>query len=359
MVIGAGALGNELVKNLALLGVGTVVVVDLDVVENSNLARCVFFRQEDEGRPKAEVVATAARVLNPEVNVIPVVGDVRRSIGLGIFAAMDLVLGGLDNREARLHVNQCCWKTSTPWVDGAIEGLMGVMRTFVPPDSACYECTLNDTDYRLLAARRACSLLTREQMQAGKVPTVATTGSVIAGLQCQEAVKLLHRETHGYDFAGRGFVFNGQTHDSYTVDYQRRADCLSHDTYRLDRALRWPAERGFGDLLSTYGDSETVLELESEIVVSLDCTGCDTSELIRRPLLAITTERAECPRCRSERRVVPAHRIDSATRELLESSPADIGLPACDVVTLRSGSERRHVLICDQEDPLELLTAAR
>jgi hypothetical protein len=152
LVVGAGALGNELIKNLALLGVGTIIVIDLDAVENSNLSRCVLFRETDEGRPKAHVVAAAAGALNPEVDVIPVVGDVRTAFGLRVFAEVDLVLGGLDNREARLYVNECCWKTSTPWIDGAIEGLLGTMRVFVPPDSACYECTMSERDHELIAA---------------------------------------------------------------------------------------------------------------------------------------------------------------------------------------------------------------
>ena len=66
LVIGAGALGNELVKNLALVGVGTVVVVDLDQVENSNLSRGVLFREGDEGADKATVVAARAAELNPD-----------------------------------------------------------------------------------------------------------------------------------------------------------------------------------------------------------------------------------------------------------------------------------------------------
>src|SRR3954462_8103534 len=64
IVVGAGALGNELVKHLALAGVGRVVVADFDHIENSNLARCVFFRESDDGRPKAEVLAARAMELN-------------------------------------------------------------------------------------------------------------------------------------------------------------------------------------------------------------------------------------------------------------------------------------------------------
>ena len=110
LVIGAGALGNELVKNLALVGVGTVVVVDMDQVENSNLSRGVLFREGDEGADKATVVAARAAELNPAIRVIPVVGDARLITSPGLIARFDVVLGGLDNREARLHVNQACWK---------------------------------------------------------------------------------------------------------------------------------------------------------------------------------------------------------------------------------------------------------
>ena len=69
LVVGAGALGNEVLKNLALLGVGTVYVIDLDDVEPSNLSRSVLFRAEDGGRPKAEVAAQRAGEINPEVDV--------------------------------------------------------------------------------------------------------------------------------------------------------------------------------------------------------------------------------------------------------------------------------------------------
>src|SRR5215212_166323 len=70
LVVGAGALGNEVLKNLALLGVGTTLVIDLDTVEPSNLSRSVLFRAEDGGRPKAEAAAQRAREINPEVTIV-------------------------------------------------------------------------------------------------------------------------------------------------------------------------------------------------------------------------------------------------------------------------------------------------
>src|SRR3954464_10097083 len=77
LVVGAGAIGNELLKNLVLLGVGSITVMDLDVVARSNLARCVLFRGADEGQPKASVAAAAAGALNPDVDVAGIVADIR------------------------------------------------------------------------------------------------------------------------------------------------------------------------------------------------------------------------------------------------------------------------------------------
>lgn len=193
MVVGAGALGNEVIKNLALVGVGNILIIDMDIIENSNLSRSVLFRAEDCGRLKAEVAAERAMEINPDINVTWMNADIVNDVGLGVFACMDVVIGGLDNREARLAINQSCWKVNVPWVDGAIEVLHGVARVFVPPDGACYECTMGEVDYRILNARRSCTLLSKEEMISGKVPTTPTIASIIAGVQVQEVLKLLHQ----------------------------------------------------------------------------------------------------------------------------------------------------------------------
>jgi adenylyltransferase/sulfurtransferase len=353
MVVGAGALGNELVKNLALLGVGSIVIVDRDTVENSNLARCVFFRAEDEGKPKASLAAERANEINPDVHAVGIVGDVRHAVGLGAFIDADVILGGLDNREARLFLNAACWKTGTPWIDGAIEGLMGVMRTFVPPDSADYESTMSRDEHELLARRRACTLLSREELESGKVPTTATTASVIAGLQAQEAVKLLHRDRIDANFGGKGFVFNGLTHDSYVVTYTTRDDSLSRDSYELENLV--PVEEGvtFGQLVvkarEALGEKAHLL-LEHEVVRAFLCGSCDTSEKVNRPASALPAGAAICPQCRGERRLELLHRTD-ASNGLAELTPADLGIPPAEIVTAMAGSERCFFLVAPDRSP--------
>jgi molybdopterin/thiamine biosynthesis adenylyltransferase len=358
LVVGAGALGNELVKNLVLMGVGRILVVDMDDVENSNLARCVFFRSEDEGQPKAQILARRATELNPDIEIIPLIGDVRLTVGLGVFAEVDLVLGGLDNREARLFVNQACWKTSTPWIDGAIEGLMGVVRVFVPPDSACYECTLGERDHELIAARRTCAMLTREEMLSGKTPTTATTSSVVAGMQAQEAIKLLHAERLGPPaLTGAGFQFVGTNHDSYVVRYGRREDCLSHDTYDPDGVKVIAHDTPFAELLTLAQEElgeNAVLELEHEIVVSGSCQQCGCEQDIRHPVDALDAGTGLCPECATPWRLEFAHTID-ASSPLLTTSPGELGLPPADYVVGRSGIDRRFFALIGPTSATDLV----
>ena len=104
MVVGAGAIGNEVLKNLALLGVGNIFIADFDKISKSNLSRTVLFGRKDIGKKKAEIAAKATKklCLEDEANVDWFHGDVVWELGVGIFRQMDLVLGCLDNIEARI-----------------------------------------------------------------------------------------------------------------------------------------------------------------------------------------------------------------------------------------------------------------
>ena len=84
--------------------------IDFDHIEHSNLTRSVLFRRRDCGRPKALAAAEAVRDINPDTRVYPFLANVLTQVGLGMFRDVDVVIGCLDNREARLWVNRCCWR---------------------------------------------------------------------------------------------------------------------------------------------------------------------------------------------------------------------------------------------------------
>src|SRR5437867_5119513 len=111
LVVGAGALGNEILKNMALLGFRRIVVVDMDDIERSNLSRAVLFREDQVGQSKAEAAAQSFQALsNNRSSVKAIRADIVHGCGLGLFAWADVIIAGLDNREARLWINRAAWK---------------------------------------------------------------------------------------------------------------------------------------------------------------------------------------------------------------------------------------------------------
>ena len=348
LVVGAGALGNEILKNLALLGFRRVVVIDMDDIEASNLSRSVLFRPENLGQPKAATAAKAARSIYEDMVVEPLHANILHEVGLGLFGWADVILGGLDNREARLWINRCAWKMNRPWIDGAIEGLNGVVRTFLPGRPPCYECTLGETDWAILEKRLSCAMLTREQMESGKTPTTPTSSSVIAGMQVQEAVKHIH----GLPILdGKGFVFEGLNHTSYVVSYTENHDCMSHETYEAIIELPLPSsELTLDDLLArAQQDLETEqveLNFSRDIIHKLSCPNCGQEDILFRPMGTVSTSEGTCAHCpESPNRIV--HRIHkySGREDFGKRNLDRLGLPVFDVYVARSMERETAYLI--------------
>ena len=172
MVVGCGALGNEVLKNLALFGVEHLVIVDFDTIEPSNLTRSILFSRADAEtrRHKATVAAERLRDINPAIHVLPLVGDICHDVGLGLLRRMDVVVGCVDNRWARYCLNRLCMRAGVPWVDGGIDGLEGTARVFVPGKN-CYACNLGPEALKDLSYRLSCSAAIRRNEEAGRGPT--------------------------------------------------------------------------------------------------------------------------------------------------------------------------------------------
>lgn len=348
LVVGAGALGNEVLKNLALIGVGRVLAYDMDSIEQSNLSRGVLFRDEDEGAGKAATVVRRMRELNPEITTRARAENVIHRAGLGVFAWANVVIAGLDNREARIFVNSACARTGRVWVDGAIEGLSGVVRVFDPADSACYECTMNETDRKLVAARRSCAMLARDVVESGSVPNTNISASLIGALQVQEAIKLLHGQP---SLVGSGLHVQGLWNEIDRIRYQRREDCPGHDTLGEIVPLgAGVADVTFAELLdraeNELGD-EAVLDLSRDLVLNLTCPTCEASMPGRAVVGEICERDANCPGCGTHRIVQTVSTVDRDGQVDLECTPADLGLPPYDVIVARQGLERRQAWLFD------------
>ncbi len=158
-IAGVGALGCEIAKDLALAGVGKLVLVDLDTIETSNLSRQLLFRMEDIGRPKAEIAAKRVKELNPAVEVEFFFKRIQ-DLPIDMYEECDVIIAALDNVQARFDLNVIARRVKRPMIEGGTVGFEGHVQVIVPAgakfldETACYRCVvpIPPPDKRLIAA---------------------------------------------------------------------------------------------------------------------------------------------------------------------------------------------------------------
>jgi ubiquitin-activating enzyme E1 C len=156
---GVGALGCEIAKDLALAGVGKIIMVDLDTIETSNLSRQLLFRMEDIGRPKAEVAAKRVKELNPDLDVEFYFKKIQ-DLPIDMYEKCDVIIAALDNVQARFDLNVIARRVKRPMIEGGTVGFEGHVQVIVPTgarildETACYRCVvpIPPPDKRLIAA---------------------------------------------------------------------------------------------------------------------------------------------------------------------------------------------------------------
>jgi adenylyltransferase/sulfurtransferase len=302
LIIGAGALGNEALKNLALLGAGRLLVVDFDTISASNLSRTLLFRPEDVGRPKAELAAQRARelMLEPTARIQSLDADLVWDIGLGLFRRMDVILGCVDNDEARLAINRAARSVGTPWINAGIYELAGSVTVFSGTENSCFECNITSDQVADAQSRYdSCEQVKKRYLEAERLPTVQVTSALISALQVQEAVKLLHQETIE---CGVRLAYNGLTHGFHRIRLPENPDCLAHGT--LSRIVESPAEAkttslgAFLDWLEQAFGTGVQIDLGRRFIEGIRCRSCHTWIELNRPAHRVFDDEVYCPRCR-------------------------------------------------------------
>jgi len=344
MICGAGALGNEVLKNLALLGVGHLLIVDFDTIEYSNLSRSVLFQEKDVGCSKVDAAAKAIRTLNPSICVQTIQGDLFYDVGLGHFRHCDLAIGCLDSIAARSQVGQSCVLAGIPFLDGGMWSLGGEIRWFTAKDGPCFDCTLNNDDRIHANERRSCSGFKQAEWE-DHVPTVISTSAVIGGILTQETAKFLCN----YPIPeGKAIVYNGQTLSMHRSELTKNPQCLSshtpyHDVIELnDQSSQLTPKQLFTlirnemdqkeNLAST--NDEFVLELGRDFLLTFNCSDCGDQQKMNQPLGQISENERCCPKCK-------ANRMPEIIRSIEESSIyanmllSDLGIPPAEVLAVQ------------------------
>jgi molybdopterin/thiamine biosynthesis adenylyltransferase len=334
LVAGAGALGNEVLKNLALIGVGNLLIVDFDRVEISNLSRTVLFDEGDIGRPKASTAARALERLNPEIQVEAMDGDLETDLGAGEIRDCDLVLGCLDSIYARWVLNRACQKAGRPWINAGINASVGEVSLYVPGKGACYECGMTRQMWQQIHERRSCMLLP-SKLRPATVPTTTIISTVTAALQVNEALNWLQ---------GKPCLSSGEMmmmvslfpYSLSTFTMPARQDCLAHDEWLPSIFIdARPADLTVAELLGRIPGA-TSLQLDFDVLTGWQCRNCGEHPAAER-LSESSAAQAQCPACKSDRSPHFTHEI-SATDPLAHFSLHTLGVPARGILSIMTES---------------------
>ena len=177
-VVGVGGLGNPIVTRLVAMGIGTIRIVDRDVIELSNLHRQTMFDESDIGQVKVEVAAKKLKKMNPDTIIEALPVSVNDYTALDVVEGCDVVIDALDSVNARYSLNKACIKKNIPFVTGAAVGVSGQVFTILPHQTACYHCIFPSLD-------------------ENSMPTCSTEGvhpsilSIVGGIEVAEAVKIM------------------------------------------------------------------------------------------------------------------------------------------------------------------------
>ena len=226
LVVGAGALGNEVIKNLVLSGFKNISLVDMDFIVKSNLNRCVFFLDSDaaEKKMKADVLAEKARLLEPTVNITPYTKKIQE-LPEDFIRQHTIVLGCLDNILARMHLNSHTYHAKIPYIDGGTLGVVGKVQVILPPETPCLECTMNKMHMKNLEKLFSCTGRDVTFFEP-KLAAEITTTSIISAIQVRETLKIVcgHKDW----IVKNIFYYDGTRNVSEILEASIDANCIHH-----------------------------------------------------------------------------------------------------------------------------------
>jgi molybdopterin/thiamine biosynthesis adenylyltransferase/rhodanese-related sulfurtransferase len=216
LLLGAGGLGSPSALYLAAAGVGTIGIIDMDVVDESNLQRQIIHNIERVGMRKVDSAAKTLQLLNPEVNVITHDMRLDASNVEELLSQYDLVVDGADNFPSRYLLNDASLKTGTPVVHGSIFRFEGQITVFLPHDGPCYRCFLPEPPPPELAP--SCA----EAGVLGVLP------GIVGSIQAIEAIKLLLGL--GDSLSGRLMAYDSLEQSFMTYKIRRDPKCPACST---------------------------------------------------------------------------------------------------------------------------------
>ena len=305
LVAGCGALGNEVLKNLALVGVGKITVIDFDTVSITNLTRSVLFRESDVGWPKVEAARQRLLEINPDISIQAIQRDLEFDLGLGNVIEHDIIIGCLDSVNARWAINQAAYYAGVPWINGGIGVAEGEVSFFDPKsEEACYDCSISDKMWKRRNQRYSCQGVKRD-IPDRAMPTTAPIASIVAAMEVHQALLYLHGKA-GLLNAGEKIFLSLNPWTSFKVQIQRQEYCPTHDLpIEPTISIKYDANQPVVEILKYLEKSEfsePVLWLRNEIISKMKCNNCGYGEQVNQFLRQYPESQLPCPKCENEQR---------------------------------------------------------
>jgi len=321
IVGGSGVLGNEIVKNLALLGVGKVLICDFDDIELHNLTRSILFRQDDRGKLKSDVACARLEEINPDVHTISFPDSIGQ-LGLGFFRRADMIFATFDGMYPRYVINEACMQLGKVWVDGgmsAMDHTRGGVSVYdgSDPDTFCITCGDKPASVAQRISRMTgflgCNAYEKALGELGGVPTTPMMASVIGGIQTSAAVSMVFKELDTEE--GILWPFGLWEVDIGSLECTRirklkRASCYFHETVEriADEAIvardDWTSEattpRDILDCASAdLSNKSLMIELPGNLYTEGFCSACGQSWdlFMLTSTYRVREERILCPKC--------------------------------------------------------------
>ncbi|MHA2027997.1 MAG: HesA/MoeB/ThiF family protein [Candidatus Kariarchaeaceae archaeon] len=236
IVLGIGALGSFVATNLALTGIGKIVLVDYDTIEVSNLNRQLLFQQDDVGKNKAIVAAHKLQTLNSDIE-ITAFDKKMEEMPKNVIEGATLIVSCLDTFHGRRWANSLAIREKLPLVTGGMYAFLGQVQTIIPYKTSCFECQPLIPEEKLA---QACSPLGEhrkdlaEEKEDPPLPAVSTVSSIIGGLMSQESLKLLLGMG---DPLNNYMVYDGLNNNYTIIELSRNDNCpICGDNYKLQTA---------------------------------------------------------------------------------------------------------------------------
>jgi molybdopterin/thiamine biosynthesis adenylyltransferase len=280
VVVGAGAIGNEVIKNLVLLGVRNISIYDIDTIEAHNLTRSVLFREEDVGKEKARVAAERALDLDSAIKVTSHCGDVWEMLSIKELRHHDVLICCVDNFETRIKLNQLCLLAGVNMVNAGIDSRYAVVESFdfeSGVEGPCYECNLPYSAYKRIGERYSCGWLKKVSFAEKKIPTTIITSAMAGALAASVALRL--GKAGGEQAHQRMWVdtINGT---STVTALSKNPECPGCGRYEL-RPAYFSAKAEIKSLFSHLQDSQgfgdgQIIELSDMVIEKYECQSCGT-----------------------------------------------------------------------------------